>query len=432
MVYAGGNNFSSINFYRKEVTMLINHKKGLFLIALLGIPMLQAWYGHVVPVTQDPKGDYWILLAYTGGNENIFHVFAHEAQKGDKGADVAQRAWENLSTNTLLKGGPKQQVIQKHKAAGAPWGAVEYLDTKYKKQVSDIFHVIQMNWKEAQDLHPYQLPESSDNFAKDLSKGAGWARVASLESYGFVPSDLQKRSPKLSPRLISFLQGNVAKGKGLREIFKEGFSGGSGGKPSTDTQKPNEQQTKWPKPGTPGSIHFYEDTKEYKNFNNGQSYYEFTNTYNAPIDLDGHRWKTVEHYYQAGKFTDPWKAYDQGVSNQKALKDFSPGQLQGAMRTYQDKIDDSAWRKISLQRMEKALRAKFYQHKDLQQLLLSTGGNILVEDAGAKDKFFGAGGDYNGDNHLGQMLMKIRDEMLGKKQTSVNHLAEAFRSVAAS
>ena len=33
------------------------------------------------------------------------------------------------------------------------------------------------------------------------------------------------------------------------------------------------------------------------------------NKYVAPFELDGHKWKTVEHYYQGNKFKDTNKEY---------------------------------------------------------------------------------------------------------------------------
>ena len=56
-----------------------------------------------------------------------------------------------------------------------------------------------------------------------------------------------------------------------------------------------------------------------------------------------------------------------------------------------------------------ALRAKFTQHPELKQLLLSTGNKILIEHT-SNDKYWGDG--YGtGLNRLGQCLMIIRDEL---------------------
>jgi len=40
-------------------------------------------------------------------------------------------------------------------------------------------------------------------------------------------------------------------------------------------------------------------------FSKSETYREFSNFAPFGIDLDAKRWPTVEHYYQAQKFTDP-------------------------------------------------------------------------------------------------------------------------------
>ena len=39
-------------------------------------------------------------------------------------------------------------------------------------------------------------------------------------------------------------------------------------------------------------------------FSKSETHREFSNFAPFPIDLDGKRWPTVEHYYQAQKFAD--------------------------------------------------------------------------------------------------------------------------------
>ena len=40
-------------------------------------------------------------------------------------------------------------------------------------------------------------------------------------------------------------------------------------------------------------------------FSKSETHRQFSNFAPFPIDLDGKRWPTVEHYYQAQKFADP-------------------------------------------------------------------------------------------------------------------------------
>lgn len=60
--------------------------------------------------------------------------------------------------------------------------------------------------------------------------------------------------------------------------------------------------------------------------------------------------------------------------------------------------------------MLKAVRAKFDQ-PPLKNVLLGTGNAVLVENAGANDSVWGAGADFMGTNHLGRILMHVRDEL---------------------
>ena len=57
-----------------------------------------------------------------------------------------------------------------------------------------------------------------------------------------------------------------------------------------------------------------------------------------------------------------------------------------------------------------ALCRKFQMHPELLQLLLSTGDLEIVENA-PHDYFWGIGRTGQGQNHLGKLLMRIREEM---------------------
>lgn len=60
--------------------------------------------------------------------------------------------------------------------------------------------------------------------------------------------------------------------------------------------------------------------------------------------------------------------------------------------------------------MRKAVLAKFSQHDELKQLLLSTGDAKLIEHT-ENDDYWGDGGDGKGKNKLGQILMSVRKEL---------------------
>lgn len=62
--------------------------------------------------------------------------------------------------------------------------------------------------------------------------------------------------------------------------------------------------------------------------------------------------------------------------------------------------------------MLRAVRAKFKQYADLAALLLATGDALIVEHA-RRDSYWGDGGDGSGANRLGQILMRVRDQLRG-------------------
>ena len=140
-------------------------------------------------------------------------------------------------------------------------------------------------------------------------------------------------------------------------------------------------------------------------YNKDEPYYEFTNFYPAPIDLDGKTWPTTEHYFQAQKFI--------GTSFPEVIRNFErPRQAFDLSRNPTvSRWRRKDWEDIKINIMRKALLAKFTQHKRLRQLLLSTRDNMLIEHT-PYDKFWGDGGDGSGENHLGMILMEIRQLLI--------------------
>ncbi len=67
--------------------------------------------------------------------------------------------------------------------------------------------------------------------------------------------------------------------------------------------------------------------------------------------------------------------------------------------------------------MLEALRAKFKQHPNLAEKLLSSGNRLLVELTD-NDEYWGDPGDGSGQNRLGQLLMQVRTELNSKSVVS--------------
>ena len=167
--------------------------------------------------------------------------------------------------------------------------------------------------------------------------------------------------------------------------------------------------SRWPwssKPAT-GPINFY---------NRDDPYYEFTNFYNAPVEVDRKTWATTEHYFQAQKFVGtPYEEQIRHFLWPRQAFDFTRDPKVSRWRR-------NDWESIKEHVMYKALLAKFTQHDDLRKLLLGTGERKLVERS-PYDSYWGDGGDGTGKNRLGELLMQLRRELRsgqkGKKSASI-------------
>ena len=137
-----------------------------------------------------------------------------------------------------------------------------------------------------------------------------------------------------------------------------------------------------------------------------EAYGEFSNFALYPIKLKGKYWPTTEHYFQAQKFAGT--AYEEKIQKAK-----SPRLAAQLGRNRKIRIVKN-WDKKRDNVMYTALKAKFTQHKDLQQLLLETEDSLLIEHT-VLDNYWGDGGDGSGKNRLGKLLMKLRTELENRK-----------------
>ncbi|MDU1892956.1 MAG: NADAR family protein [Dysgonomonas sp.] len=134
-------------------------------------------------------------------------------------------------------------------------------------------------------------------------------------------------------------------------------------------------------------------------------YGEFSNFAYYDIQIDGEKWQTVEHYFQAQKFLD--KSYQKKIKN--AASPILAAQL-GRDRKQKLRKD---WESVKVSIMRDALFAKFTQHTELKELLLSTNDAKIIEHT-ENDSYWGDGGNGKGKNMLGRLLMRIRNE-IGEK-----------------
>ena len=132
----------------------------------------------------------------------------------------------------------------------------------------------------------------------------------------------------------------------------------------------------------------------------------FSNLYRRSIEFECETFATSEHAYQAGKARKP-------EVRKWLLSAPSPALVAMAAHGlyYWDIVP--GWSRTKFDRMRGVLRAKFTQHDDLRELLLSTGDARLVESATVDNEVNRLWGEVNGEgrNMLGVLLMELRAQL---------------------
>lgn len=136
-------------------------------------------------------------------------------------------------------------------------------------------------------------------------------------------------------------------------------------------------------------------------FSKSETHSEFSNFAPFGIDLDNARWRTVENYYQAQKFTDP--------SLRKLIRKAEKPQIAKDLADKNRAVIRPDWDKIKDDVMYRAVRRKFELHPELKAMLLATGDEEIIE-AAPTDTYWGVGRDGTGQNKLGRIIARIRDE----------------------
>jgi ribA/ribD-fused uncharacterized protein len=147
-------------------------------------------------------------------------------------------------------------------------------------------------------------------------------------------------------------------------------------------------------------------------------YGAFSNLYRRAIEFEGEVFPTSEHAYQAGK------------ARKREVRDWvlsAPSPALVAMAAHGLYYWDIApgWSRTKFDRMRGVIRAKFTQHEDLRELLLSTGDARLVESATVDNEVNRLWGEVNGEgrNMLGQLLMELRAELRTETTELTYHAA---------
>jgi ribA/ribD-fused uncharacterized protein len=119
------------------------------------------------------------------------------------------------------------------------------------------------------------------------------------------------------------------------------------------------------------------------------------------VTLDGVAYRSVEHAYMSAKSDDAeWKEFCFNTESPYTVKQKS-----------KDIILVDNWQNIKINVMYSLLEQKFNQ-EPFRQKLIDTGDCYIQEGNRWKGTFWGIDLDTNkGTNHLGNLIMKIRDTL---------------------
>ncbi|MBF0979617.1 MAG: NADAR family protein [Clostridiales bacterium] len=132
-----------------------------------------------------------------------------------------------------------------------------------------------------------------------------------------------------------------------------------------------------------------------------REFYPFDNFSSFKVEWNGYLFSSVEEAYQAASFM--------GSDEEKIKKSHSADEAQRISYANRDKRRED-WDDVKVSIMEELLRLKIEQNPYVKKKLLQTEDYMIVEDS-PKDDFWGWGPNRNGQNNLGKLWMKLREEL---------------------
>jgi len=130
--------------------------------------------------------------------------------------------------------------------------------------------------------------------------------------------------------------------------------------------------------------------------------------------INGIYYKTVEHYYQSEKFSNQ-------EIKEKIINASTPKEASNIGRD-RNNIRIPNFDKIKVQVMYKGILEKFRQNRIIAYKLIETRNNMIAE-ATIDEYFWGIGKNQSGENNIGKILIKVREDI--KKEILNNILSKA-------
>lgn len=130
-----------------------------------------------------------------------------------------------------------------------------------------------------------------------------------------------------------------------------------------------------------------------------EEYAFLSNDYPAELTYEGISYPCAASAFLASKC--------EGPAERKRISKMS---MQAVKQKYNATLGKPEWQENQKNVMEEIVRLKFQQHPELGEMLLDTGDRRLI-NGGKKDKYWGVNLiTWEGENHLGEILMKVRME----------------------
>ena len=125
------------------------------------------------------------------------------------------------------------------------------------------------------------------------------------------------------------------------------------------------------------------------------------------FEMNGEYFQTSEHAFQYLKFIETNKE----IAN-KIKESFSPNDARNiAHENKEYRLPN--WSDVKYQNMEKVLRLKVEQNPIVKETLLNTKDYIIAENCIDEDTDWGLDNNNQGNNHLGKIWIKIREDIKG-------------------
>ena len=138
-----------------------------------------------------------------------------------------------------------------------------------------------------------------------------------------------------------------------------------------------------------------------------REFYPLDNFSSFKVKVNGYLYSSLEEAFQSMLFLPDHKEISEQIKNS-----YSAHEAQKIMHENINKVKYSNKEKLVL--MEKLLRLKIEQNPYVLKKLLDTKNYTIVEDS-PKDNYWGCGINREGENNLGKLWMKLREEYKVKK-----------------